>query len=130
MNCSAYHTEKIFDEAQASCANHSGYNLASFTSQAEIKEMGELLAEIDEGGEYWTGLKYTKSTHFWNFTDGTDTQFALKRASLALTSNVDLCVLIESPGTLRATHCNENRKYICCRVDQDDPTTVPPTSAG
>ncbi|CAB4040197.1 Hypothetical predicted protein, partial [Paramuricea clavata] len=114
-----------YDEAQSRCEK-SGYNLASFTSQAEIGQMETVMT--DKNWEYWTGLKYTKSTDSWKFTDGTDTQFASRLLWLSNTNSQ--CVLIRGDGTLRATHCDGDWKYICCRVDQDHPRTVPPTSSG
>jgi hypothetical protein len=132
VNCSADNTlEEHFEAAQASCSvKASGYNLASFTSQAEIDEMKRVMTH--DGGEYWTGLKYTKSTDSWNFTDGTDAKFALSLPFLTRADHnaVTQCMLINSYGTLRATHCNGIWKYICCRADQNYSTTVPPTSSG
>jgi hypothetical protein len=120
------HTAAIsYNEAQSRCEK-SGYNLASFTSQTEIGQMKTVMT--DTNWEYWTGLKYTKSTEPWKFTDGTDTQFASRL--LSTTDTNSQCVLIRGDGTLLATHCDGDRKYICCRVDQDHPRTVPPTSSG
>ena len=117
-----------YNEAQSHCEK-SGYNLASFTSQAEIDQMKTVMT--DTNWEYWTGLEYTKSTDSWKFTDGTDTQFASRLLRFSNTTYTNSqCMLIRGDGTLLATHCDGDRKYICCRVDQDHPRTVPPTSSG
>jgi hypothetical protein len=121
------HTAAIsYNEARSRCEK-SGYNLASFTSQVEIDQMKTVMTGTS--WEYWTGLKYTKSTESWKFTDGTDTQFASRLLSRTDT-NSQYVLIHAGDGTLRATHCDERRKYICCRVNHDVPRSVPPTSSG
>ena len=119
------------EKPQEKCRGMGG-NLPSFTSQDDINIIIDLIT--DQNWEYWTGLKYNKSdsSGSWIFDDGTNTSFALTlfdATRRAYPSGHDECVLISGAGELRATTCDEGRKYIC-QITQHEITTDITASSG
>lgn len=106
---------KQYSQAQALCqALEGGANLASFVNQDNINKIKESVENIDSSWDYWTGLKYTKSSGIWSFIDGADTTFAVSKVTLPQNVHEDQCVKINgNNGQLSVTHCTEARPCVC-----------------
>ena len=117
VNYQAWGDVKSHSNAQTLCQTRGGTNLASFVSQDNINRIEESIAQIQGSGswDFWTGLKYTKSSDTWSFIDGTDTTFALSQVNLPEMQNVhtDQCMMIRGNGDLSITHCSESRRVVC-----------------
>ena len=117
MNYQAWGDVKSHSNAQTLCQTRGGTNLASFVSQDNINSIVGSIAQIQGSGSwnFWTGLKYAKSSDTWSFIDGAETMFALSKVNLAQMQNVhnDQCMMIRGDGHLSITHCTESRRVVC-----------------
>lgn len=103
-----------YSEAQSFCMQYS-MSLASFVDQENLNSMIDAIGRISnsQSSYYWTGLKHTKSSNTWSFTDGADTTFAVSQVTLPSGAHSDQCVLISGTGALSVTHCTEGRGIVC-----------------
>lgn len=107
----AHREQKTFEDASAAC-EASGRQLASIHSEAEHKEIREVMG----GGQYWIGLNDLKAEGKWEWTDGSKYDYDYFRPGEPNDwgRNED-CVHAHSsePGQWNDNRCGATMSFVC-----------------